>query len=306
MDIPVNYLALNRKKWASFYQVDQPLLTNQELTDIKSFNDKISLQDVSDIYLPLIRCIQIYRNNFQSLQLDRALFTNQNLPDVPFIIGIAGSVAVGKSTTARLIQKLLQRLLPKDNIQLVTTDGFLYPNRELEKRGLMQRKGFPESYDMPKLIQFLDQVKSGKTTKVPIYSHQEYDIMSDQFQTIHQPDILIVEGINVLQSPINEQIYMSDFFDFSIYIDAEVTLIKKWYLERFNALLDTSLRDPHNRYYKYAIGNRQDALKMAEEIWETVNQKNLDSFILPTKNRADLILHKTTDHSIDYVLLRKY
>lgn len=306
MDIPVNYLALNRKKWASFYQVDQPLLTNQELTDIKSFNDKISLQDVSDIYLPLIRCIQIYRNNFQSLQLDRALFTNQNLPDVPFIIGIAGSVAVGKSTTARLIQKLLQRLLPKDNIQLVTTDGFLYPNRELEKRGLMQRKGFPESYDMPKLIQFLDQVKSGKTTKVPIYSHQEYDIIPNQFQTIDQPDILIVEGINVLQSPINEQIYMSDFFDFSIYIDAEVTLIKKWYLERFNALLDTSLRDPHNRYYKYAIGNRQDALKMAEEIWETVNQKNLDSFILPTKNRADLILHKTTDHSIDYVLLRKY
>ena len=306
METPVNYLAFNRSKWASFYQVDHPLLTDEELTEIKSFNDKISLQDVGDIYLPLIRCIQIYRKNFQSLQLDRALLTNQSLPDVPFIIGIAGSVAVGKSTTARLLQKLLQRLLPKDKVQLITTDGFLYPNVELEKRGLMERKGFPESYDMPQLIRFLDQVKSGKTAQAPIYSHHQYDVLKNQFQTIQQPDILIVEGINVLQSPMNEKIYISDFFDFSIYIDAQVELIKKWYLERFNALLDTSMRDPHNRYYKYAIGNRQEALKMAEEIWENINQKNLDSFILPTKNRADLILHKTTDHSIDYVLLRKY
>ena len=225
----------------------------------------------------------------------------------PFIIGIAGSVAVGKSTTARLVQNLLSRLFPRRTVQLITTDGFLYPNEVLEARGILDRKGFPESYDMEALINFLNAVKSGESEiKIPVYSHEVYNIIPDTFEIINQPDILIVEGINTLQLPANQQIYVSDFFDFSIFVDAQPDLIEKWYLERFESLLDTAFQKPNNYYYQYAIGDRGEAIKMAKEVWKNVNLKNLHEYILPTRSRADIILHKTENHIIDSIFMRKY
>lgn len=235
------------------------------------------------------------------------LFLHRYIKVPPFIIGIAGSVAVGKSTTARLLQTLLSRLFPKQDVQLITTDGFLYPNRVLKERGIMDRKGFPESYDMERLIEFLNSVKSReKDLKIPLYSHKSYDIIEGEYETISQPDILIVEGINVFQLPANQQIYVSDFFDFSIYVDADPALVERWYLERFESLLDTAFQDPSNYYYEYAMGDRKEAIDMAKSVWKNVNLKNLKEFILPTRSRADIILHKTNYHKIDKILLRKF
>jgi type I pantothenate kinase len=244
---------------------------------------------------------------FESLTLSKGLFLHEYVSVPPFIIGIAGSVAVGKSTTARLLQRILARTFKRRNVQLITTDGFLYPNKVLEEQGMMDRKGFPESYDMEKLINFLNEVKSGKDEiKAPVYSHSVYDVIEGEYELIQQPDILIVEGINTLQLPANQQIYVSDFFDFSIFVDADPALIEKWYLERFGALLDTAFLDPNNYYYQYAIGKREDAFAMARNVWKTVNLPNLEEYILPTRGRADIILHKTENHLIDQIYLRKY
>lgn len=244
---------------------------------------------------------------FESLSLSKGLFLHKYVEVPPFIIGIAGSVAVGKSTTARLLQTILSRTFKRRNVQLITTDGFLYPNETLKERGIMNRKGFPESYDMEMLIDFLNRVKSGQEEiKVPVYSHDIYNIIPGEYELIQQPDILIVEGINTLQLPANQQIYVSDFFDFSVYVDADSSLIEKWYLDRFGALLDTAFQNPQNYYYQFAIGDRDDAFKMAQEVWKNVNLKNLNEYILPTRGRADIILHKTENHIIDSIFMRKY
>lgn len=302
----INYYEIPRSEWQGYYAKEHMPLTQEELDGIKSLNDRISVQDVEDIYMPLCHLIHLYMKEFESLTLSKGLFLHRYVKVPPFIIGVAGSVAVGKSTAARLLQTLLSRLFSRKMVQLITTDGFLYPNAILEERGIMNRKGFPESYDMERLIQTLNKVKSGKEVDIPLYSHQVYDIVPGEFETIQQPDILIVEGINTLQLPANQQIYVSDFFDFSIFMDAEPKLIEKWYLERFESLLDTAFLDPKNYYYQFAIGDRQAALAMSRSVWKNVNLKNLEEFILPTRGRADIILHKQENHLIDWIYLRKH
>lgn len=307
MNDPMNYYRVAREEWREFYRNGPAPLTQDELDNIKSLNDRISMQDVRDIYVPLAHLIYLYMKEFESLSLSKGLFLHKYVEVPPFIIGIAGSVAVGKSTTARLLQTILSRTFKRRNVQLITTDGFLYPNETLKERGIMNRKGFPESYDMEMLIDFLNRVKSGQEEiKVPVYSHDIYNIIPGEYELIQQPDILIVEGINTLQLPANQQIYVSDFFDFSVYVDADSSLIEKWYLDRFGALLDTAFQNPQNYYYQFAIGDRDDAFKMAQEVWKNVNLKNLNEYILPTRGRADIILHKTENHIIDSIFMRKY
>ncbi|MCC6110749.1 type I pantothenate kinase [Limosilactobacillus fermentum] len=306
MDEWINYDQFDRQTWHSFFPSEITFLTQENLDEIKSLNDQISLRDVQDIYLPLIKLIQLQYQNYQQMQLQKMTFLRKASRRIPYIIGIAGSVAVGKSTTARLLQILLKRLMPDRRIEMITTDGFLYPNAELKRRGIMARKGFPESYDMDRLLTFMNDVNAGEDqVTAPTYSHSVYDVMEDHPQTIYKPDILIVEGINVLQLPTTQRLFVSDFFDFSVYVDADASLVEKWYLERFGMLLDTAFQDPTNYYYPYAQGDRAEAFKMAKQVWKDVDLPNLNDYILPTRTRADVILHKTEHHYIDRVYLRE-
>ena len=303
----LNYFKIPRKKWREYYEQNVVPLTEKELERIKSLNDRISIKDVQEIYMPLVYYLEMQLHVQQYKQEETARFLGRPVMNPPFIIGIAGSVAVGKSTTARLLKILLKESFPGKKVQLITTDGFLYPNKYLVDHDMMNQKGFPESYDMEKLISFMDNVKSGKLAKAPVYSHQSYDIIPNRFDVVDKPDILIVEGINVLQLPSNQQIYVSDYFDFSIYVDAEEKDIRRWYLERFGMLLDGAFNDPHNYYYSLAQeSNRDKAFAIAKNTWEQVNHKNLQEYILPTRNRADLILVKAANHIINELFLRKY
>lgn len=299
------YFTFDRTAWQNLSNRAELPLTQQQLADIKALNDRISLEDVQDVYVPLVRLLQKKYADFEKWNRDKLDFLQIPVKKTPFIVGISGSVAVGKSTTARLLQVLLSNWFSDLKTQLITTDGFLYPNAELKRRHLMSRKGFPESYNMKELIHFLNAVKTGqKQIKVPKYSHQVYDVIKDEYDVIDQPDILIVEGINVLQLPANETIYVSDFFDWSIYVDAEADLIEKWFLERFGVLLDTAFHDPSNYYYQYAQMPREEAFAYAKKIWRDIDLKNLKEYILPTRFRADMILHKTEGHVMDNILVR--
>ena len=301
------FYIFDRNEWKDLHTNGKFSMTDEELEALASLNDNVSLKDVREIYVPLASVLDVFIKSYNNQQWNLNRLLDVSPKKVPYVIGIAGSVAVGKSTLARLLQTILSEYYKNKQVDLITTDGFLYPNEILEKKGLMERKGFPESYDMHRLISFMGDVKSGKEDiKVPKYSHDVYNIVEDEFQTINQPDILIVEGINTLQLPANEKIYASDFFDFSFYVDAEPENIEKWYLQRFGILVDTAFKDPDNFYNIFADVERSEAFAYAKKVWKTVNLQNLENYILPTRFRADVILHKTTDHYIDQILLRKH
>lgn len=301
------FYIFDREEWKDLYTNGNFTMTDTELEALASLNDNVSLKDVREIYVPLASVLDVFIKGYNKQQWNLNRLLDLVPHKVPYVIGIAGSVAVGKSTLARLLQTILAEYYKDKKVDLITTDGFLYPNEVLEKKGIMNRKGFPESYDMHRLITFMGDVKSGKEQiKVPKYSHDVYNIVEGEYQVINQPDILIVEGINTLQLPANEKIYASDFFDFSFYVDAEPENIEKWYLQRFGILVDTAFRDPDNFYNIFADVERSEAFAYAKQIWKDVNLRNLEDYILPTRFRADVILHKTTDHYIDQILLRKH
>lgn len=300
-----------REEWAEL-RADTPLtLTDADLDEVRSLNDKIDLSEVEMIYLPLSRLLNLYVQASQKLFGASNIFLHRSDLKVPYIIGVAGSVAGGKSTTARILRRLLSRWPSTPKVDLVTTDGFLMPNATLEREGLMARKGFPESYDLPKILRFMSDIKSGeRDVEVPLYSHLTYDVLKDKTQVIDQPDILIVEGINVLQTgrpPRDGRGIpnVSDFFDFSIFIDADVELLREWYIERFFSLRSGAFRDPKSYFHRYASLSDKQALEFATRIWQTVNLVNLRENILPTRPRADLVLRKGADHKVRSVFLRK-
>ncbi|KXT75061.1 Pantothenate kinase [Streptococcus sp. DD10] len=295
---------ISRETWQNLHRKTTPPLTEHELNSIKSFNDKISLQDVIDVYLPLTNLIHIYKRAKEDLAFSKGIFLQEESKKQPFLIGVSGSVAVGKSTASRLIQILLSRSLPSCRVELVTTDGFLFPNESLIQKGILNRKGFPESYDMGLLTNFLDSIKNGQEFAVPLYSHDVYDIVANKKQLVTAADFVIVEGINVFQNPQNERLYMTDFFDFSIYIDADTENIENWYQDRFLKLLDIAKTNPNSYYYKFANMSLTEAKEFAHQVWSTINLVNLENYIEPTRNRAEIILHKAENHEIDKIYLK--
>jgi type I pantothenate kinase len=305
------YRLFSRQEWATL-RADTPLtLTLEDLQKLQSINDPISLEEVIAIYLPLSRLLSLYVAATQGLFMATQRFLMADDGKVPYIIGLAGSVSAGKSTTARVLKALLSRWPNVPKVELITTDGFLLPNAELQRQGLMERKGFPESYDGTAIVRFLSDVKSGRrNVPAPVYSHLVYNVVPGQTTIVDRPDILIVEGLNVLapgRPPKDGKAVtvVSDFFDFSIYLDAEEAQLRTWYIERFKRLRDTAFRDPKSFFRKYADIPEEEALKIATGLWEGINLPNLRENILPTRPRADLILRKGASHMIEEVALRR-
>lgn len=305
------YTNFERDEWAPL-RFNTPLtLTEADLAELRGVNDQLSMRDVEEVYLPLSRLLNLHVAATRDLARVADIFLGKTAGRKPYIIGIAGSVAVGKSTTARVMQALLARWPDHPTVELITTDGFLYPNAQLEERGLMQRKGFPESYDARRLVQFVADVKGGApTVSAPVYSHLVYDIVPGAEEVVRQPDILIIEGLNVLQGADGrlgdgDRPFVSDFFDFSIYVDADEAHIRQWFLSRFQRLRDTAFRDPKSFFRRYAEMSDTEALAFAGRVWTEINGRNLKENIEPTKERAHLILEKGADHSVTRVRLRR-
>ena len=302
------FLSFSREQWADLRKSVPLKLTEQDLKPLLGFNEALSLNEVSTIYLPLTRLINYYIEENLRRQTVLNRFLGAQNPKVPYIIGIAGSVAVGKSTSARILQSLLSHWPNERKVDLITTDGFLHPLQKLKQDNLLHKKGFPVSYDTAKLIRFLAEIKSGKEkVQAPIYSHLTYDIVPHEFTEIKQPDILILEGLNVLQTAGNNsnQTFVSDFVDFSIYVDAQEVLLKEWYIKRFLKFRQSAFSDPNSYFKHYAKLSEQEAIATAASIWENINGLNLRENILPTRERADLILTKGADHAVELIKLRK-
>lgn len=305
------YLVFTREEWKARRAQTPITLSAAELAELQGLNEPVSLREVEEVYLPITRLLNLYYEATQDLFRATSTFLGRDTAKVPYTIGLAGSVAVGKSTTARVLRALLARGPNRPKVELIPTDGFLYPNAELERRGLMNRKGFPESYDLPALLSFLDHLKSGRPrVSAPVYSHVSYDILDGERIEIERPDVAIIEGLNILHGEGNDpegrgRVFVSDFFDLSIYVDAPEEVIRRWYVERFLTLRETSFRDRASYFHRYARLSEDEAREVAERIWDEINGKNLRENILPTRGRADLVLRKAPDHSVERVALRR-
>ena len=305
------YRAFSRQEWANLRNSTPLTLTEADLERLRGINEALSLDEVSAIYLPLSRLLNLHITAWQRLNRVTATFLGTEAPRVPFLIGLAGSVAAGKSTSARLLQALLSYWPQHRTVDLVTTDGFLFPNAELEARSLMARKGFPESYDQRRLLRFVSDLKAGRSPiEVPVYSHLLYDIMPDRTLQIAQPDVVILEGLNVLQRGSEDlsdprRLFVADFFDFTIYVDADLESLRTWYVNRFLSLRETAFRDPASYFRRFSELTVPEATRTALSIWTTINERNLLDNILPTRGRADIILEKGENHEVQRVWLRQ-
>jgi type I pantothenate kinase len=302
------FIAISRDDWAELGKTTSPPLSEEEIENLRGLGDFLDLKEVTDVYLPVSKLLSVYATNIQSLHESTSDFFGSNHARTPFIIGVAGSVAVGKSTISRLLKLLMKRWAGIPNVELITTDGFLYSNAELERRGLMSRKGFPESYDRKALLKFVSDIKSGKqNVKAPVYSHLEYDIVPGEHVTVTSPDVLIVEGLTMLQPPsVGQEVALSDYFDFTIYIDADPKNIEKWYLSRFAQLWSTAFTNPRSYFHALTTElNEEQAMDRAQVFWRDINLVNLKENIEPTRSRATLVMKKGDEHRVEQVLLRK-